>query len=494
MRKVYLGVDLGTSGLKLLLLSAEGEIINSHTETYPIFYPQAGWAEQNPEDWYAALLSGLAKLLSDDPALVIQGIGIAGQMHGLVVLDEKDRVIRPAILWNDGRSEEEVHYLNEEIGKEQLISWTGNIAFAGFTAPKILWMRKHEPENYKRIAKVMLPKDYLQYRLTGVLATDVSDASGMLLLNVERRCWSQEMLEICGLKENQLPEVYESFEKVGIVSREIIEKFALSKECFVVAGAGDNAAAALGAGALGNGRCNLSLGTSGTVLVGSTEYKKSKVAAIHNFGHADGTYHYLGCILSAASAFDWWIQDILETDFTDQEEMMFNYIGQNEIIFLPYLMGERSPHNDPDARAAFIGMNRESKRAHMNLAVLEGVAFALRDSLDSIRELGIPIETATLVGGGAKNKIWREVIANVLNVKVQSLSEEGGPSLGAAILAVFADGACSSLEEACLKTRKISEEIEPNKQLVAAYNSLYQRYKSLYPILRDYFKEAAAGN
>lgn len=491
MTNLYIGADLGTSSLKLMLLSADGEIIKSCSETYPLYMPQEGWSEQNPADWFEAFKQGLTKLLEGQAKERVRGIAIAGQMHGLVALDSKDQVIRPAILWNDGRAGKQSTELNQQLGEEALTEYTGNIAFAGFTAPKLLWMKENEPSLFARIDKVMLPKDYLVYCLTGAFASDYSDASGMLLLNVQARAWSLPMLEICGLSLKQMPSLHESYEQVGQLRAQVAEELGLSPSVFVVAGAGDNAAAAIGSGTVGQGKCNVSLGTSGTVLVGSETYHKTLNHAIHNFAHADGSYHYLGCMLSAAQAYDWWVKEILQSQFADVAADMHEKLGQNKVFFLPYLMGERSPHNDPLARAAFIGMSGSCTRTEMSLAVLEGVTFGLKDSLQAIRDLGICVEKTALVGGGAKNPIWQLLIANILQVEVELLEPEVGPSLGSCILAAYAGGEFPSLEAACAQVVKKRDVIKPDQALMERYAERYAVYRDLYPSLKDTYKRMA---
>ena len=286
----YIGIDLGTSGVKLLLVAADGKILAENTQGYPVSYPHPGWSEQDPEDWFSAVLKGLKELLNGQDKSAVKGISFGGQMHGLVALDKDDNVIRPAILWNDGRTEEETRYLNEVVGKDKLSAYTGNIAFAGFTAPKLLWMKKHEPENFARIAKLMLPKDYLAYRLSGAFCTDFSDASGMLLLDVKNRRWSPEMQKLVTMSEDKLPALYESYEAVGTLKQEIADMVGLN-DVKVIAGAGDNTAAAVGTGVVGEGGCNISLGTSGTLFVSSKTYREDKVNALHSFCHADGGWH-----------------------------------------------------------------------------------------------------------------------------------------------------------------------------------------------------------
>ena len=413
---LYIGVDLGTSAVKLLLMNEQGEIQKITSREYPLSFPQPGWSEQNPYDWYEQTIDGLKELLSECDKHQVAGISFGGQMHGLVVLDAQDCVIRPAILWNDGRTIPQVDYLNETIGRTRISSYTANIAFAGFTAPKILWMRDEEPDNFARINKIMLPKDYLAYRLSGSFCTDYSDASGMLLLDVKNRCWSREMLKLCGITEEQLPKLYESYEVVGTLRPEIAEELGLSSAVKVIAGAGDNAAAAVGTGTVGDGQCNISLGTSGTIFMSSERFGVDSHNALHSFAHADGKYHLMGCMLSAASCNKWWMDEILqEKDYVNAQKDI-TVLGDNHVYFLPYLMGERSPHNNPNARATFIGMTMDTTRADMYQAVLEGVAFALRDSFEVAKSLGINIERTKICGGGAKSPLWKKIIANVLNI------------------------------------------------------------------------------
>ena len=429
----YIGIDLGTSAVKLLLMDEKGAIHNIVSKEYPLYFPHPGWSEQNPEDWFTQSMEGVKELIADCDRSKVAGISFGGQMHGLVVLDKDDQVIRPAILWNDGRTGKETDYLNQVIGKDKLSSYTANIAFAGFTAPKILWMKENEPENFAKIEKIMLPKDYLAYRLSGVHCTDYSDASGMLLLDVKNKCWSEEMMEICGVKREQLPDLFESYEVVGTLKKELADELGLSENVKIVAGAGDNAAAAVGTGTVGDGRCNISLGTSGTIFISSKTFGVDENNALHSFDHADGYYHLMGCMLSAASCNKWWMDEILQDKDYAGEQAKIEKLGENHVFFLPYLMGERSPHNNPDARATFIGMSMDTTRADMTQAVLEGVAFGLRDSLEVARSLGIKIERTKICGGGAKSPLWKKIIANVMNLKVDVIESEEGPGYGGAI-------------------------------------------------------------
>ena len=484
---LYIGVDLGTSAVKLLLMDEKGKIHKVVSREYPLYFPNPGWSEQKPEDWFAQTMDGLKELLSECDKSQVAGISFGGQMHGLVILDENDEVIRPAILWNDGRTVEECDYLNNVIGKETLSRYTANISFTGFTAPKILWVKNKEPENFARIAKIMLPKDYIAYKLTGVHCTDVSDASGMLLFDVKNRCWSKEMCEICHVKEEQLAKVYESYETVGCLLPEIAAQLGVSDQVKVAAGAGDNAAAAVGTGTVGEGRCNISLGTSGTIFISSEKFGVDKHNALHAFAHADGHYHLMGCMLSAASCNKWWMDDIIGTKNYGEEQAQIEKLGENHVYFLPYLMGERSPHNDPNARGTFIGMTMDTTRADMTQAVLEGVAFALRDSLEVAKSLNIPIERTKICGGGAKSPLWKKIIANVMNLKVDVIESEEGPGYGAAMLAAVACGEFASVEEAAQKLVKVVDTVEPDAQLAAKYEERYQKFRQIYPACRELF-------
>lgn len=483
----YIGIDLGTSSVKLLLMDDNGKVRNIVSREYPLFFPHPGWSEQRPQDWYKESIEGVKELLQGFDAKEVAGISFGGQMHGLVALDEKDEVIRPAILWNDGRTTKECDYLNQTIGKEKLSEYTANIAFTGFTAPKILWMRENEPENFKRIKKIMLPKDYLAYKLTGTFCTDVSDASGMLLLDVGNRRWSDEMCEICHITKEMLPKVYESYECVGTVKPEIAEELGLTANVKVAAGAGDNAAAAVATGTVGDGKCNISLGTSGTIFVSSKKFGVDENNALHAFCDANGAYHLMGCMLSAASCNKWWNDEILQTKDYAKEQEQIKKLGENHVYYLPYLMGERSPYNNPNARATFIGMTMDTTRADMTQAVLEGVAFALRDSFEVAKKLGLKIERTKICGGGAKSPLWKKMIANILNIKVDVLETEEGPSLGGAMLAAVACGAYENVEQAATQIVKVVETIEPEPELATKYEARYQQYRNIYPACKNLF-------
>lgn len=481
----FIGIDLGTSAVKLLLMDEKGKIHHIVSKEYPLYFPRPGWSEQNPEDWMEQTIAGLKELVSGCEKSQVKGISFGGQMHGLVALDAKDRVIRPAILWNDGRTGKQVEYLNQVIGKETLSRYTANIAFAGFTAPKILWLKENEPEHFAEIKKIMLPKDYLAYRLSGAFCTDYSDASGMLLLDVEHRCWSKEMLDICGIREEQLPRLHESWEPVGELKPELAEELGLPSGVKIIAGAGDNAAAAVGTATVGDGGCNISLGTSGTLFISSRRFGVDENNALHSFAHADGHFHLMGCMLSAASCNKWWMDDILKTKDYAGEQADIMKLGENRVFYLPYLMGERSPHNDPDARAAFIGMSMDTTRADMTLAVLEGVAFGLRDSLEVARSIGVAPKRTKICGGGAKSPLWRKIIANVMDMKIDLIESEEGPGYGAAILAAVGCGVYASVEEAAKKLVKVVGTEEPETELVQKYEERYREFQKLYPALKS---------
>ena len=489
---LYIGIDLGTSAVKLILMDETGKIHNTVSREYPIFYPHSGWSEQNPEDWYAQVIEGILKLTANIDKSKVAGISCGGQMHGLVILDENDNVIRPAILWNDGRTANETDYLNNVIGKQKLSEFTANIAFPGFTAPKILWLKNNEPENYKKICKIMLPKDYISYKLSGAFCTDYSDASGMLLLDVKKRKWSKEMCEICSVNEAQLPKLYESYEKVGNLSPELAKKLGLSDKVVIAAGAGDNAAAAIGTGTVGNDCCNISLGTSGTIFISSDSFRIDENNALHSFAHADGHYHLMGCMLSAASCNKWWLEEILKTKDYSGEQSEIKNLGENHVFFLPYLMGERSPWNNPFAKGTFTGLTMDSSRADITQAVLEGVSFAVRDMYEFAKKTGVNLTNTMICGGGAKSPLWRKMIANILNVRVDVPVSEEGPGMGAAMLAMVACGEYKNVNDAAKAIVKVAKSEEPEPELVKKYEARYQQFKTIYPAMKEIFRIISA--
>lgn len=471
----YIGIDLGTSSVKMILTDEKMNVINTISKEYPLDFSAYGRSEQNPLDWWNAVKAGLDEISADIDKRNIAGIGVGGQMHGLVMLDENDNVIRPAILWNDTRAGEQTSYLNNVIGKNKLQDLTGNIAFPGFTAPKILWVKENEPDNFAKCVKICLPKDYINYMLTGMFATDVSDASGSLLFDVEKRCWSDEMLEICGISKDMLPTVYESKEAVGKVKPYL----GYGENITVCAGAGDNAAAAVGTNTVSCGQCNIALGTSGTVFVPTDKYVKTENPAIHSFCHANGKYHLMGCILSAASANKWLVEKIFDTDDYSRNIVDLTAdTARRQIYFMPYLAGERCPHNDVDIRGAFIGLSLDTVRADLQTALFEGVSFAIRDCTELIPD---EIKKATVCGGGTKSKLWMNILSNVLGIELSIINNEG-PALGGAILSAQATGLNPQIENDILYT------VKPNEELIEIYDGKYKKFKKIYPALRDLYE------
>ncbi len=479
--KHFVGIDLGTSSVKVLLLNENGEVVSSVTKEYTLYFPQNGWSEQNPEDWYNQTLGALKELLTNIDGESVLSFSFSGQMHGLVMLDSEDRVIRPALLWNDSRSKAQTDKLNEN--KDFLLDNTANIAFAGFTLPKLLWVKENEPDNYKKISKIMLPKDYVAYRLSDEFCTDVSDASGTLYFDVENRCWSKNILNTNGIKEEWLPKVLESDECAGSLKKEIGDELGL-RDVKIIIGAGDNAAAAIGTGTVKNGDCNISLGTSGTIFTVSDKFSLDRESAIHSFCSASRNYHQMACMLSAAVCCNWWVERVLRDDYGSVLSKE-NILGENDCFFLPYLMGERSPLNDTDVRGMFYGMSLDTDKDHMSLAVLEGVAFALRHNIDIIRDMGIDIRKSNICGGGTKNRLWLKIIANVLGIELCIPENQEGASLGAALLA--AKGVLSTEEYAELENKvyKTAETVSPIKELTEKYEEKYRKWRKLYPAIKS---------
>lgn len=484
---LYIGIDVGTSGVKCLLVDTNGNVLNSVTEKYGVLYPHDGWCEQHPDTWLHATVKAVKNLVINVDKSLIKGISFGGQMHGLVVLDKDDLVIRPCILWNDGRTEKETAYLNEVIGKRALSNFTGNIAFAGFTAPKILWLKENEPQNFAKISKIMLPKDYISYCFTGVFATDLSDASGMLLLDVKNRCWSKNMLDICGISEDMLPTLYESYQCVGLLKEEYKKEFGFLGDVKVTIGGGDNAAAAVGTGTVTANSCNISLGTSGTIFISTDKFLVDENNELHSFCHANGEWHLMGCILSAASCRQWWLENILESDQYGLDDAECNDIKTDGLFFLPYLVGERSPHNDVNIRGAFIGITPQTTKRQMSKAIMEGVAFALKDCLEIAKKGGLCVKKATICGGGAKSNTWKQIIADVLNVTMNTVMTEQGPSFGASILAMVGAGEYPSIDDAVSHMVKLSGSILPIQNNVSYYENKYQTFVKLYPALKQIF-------
>ena len=473
----YLGIDLGTSAVKLLLTDEKGAIVREEKRTYPVYAPFPGWSEQDPEDWWAAVRDGLAAITAGLPENAVKGVGVGGQMHGMVLLGENDVPLTPAILWNDGRTGEETDALNAAApGKVKLREYTGNIAFAGFTAPKVLWAQKHLPDVWKKTRRVCLPKDYINLKLTGIFATDVSDASGTLYFDVKRRRWSEEMLSLLGLTEEMLPRVYESGDRIG----RVLPSLGLGDSVAVAAGAGDNAAAAIGTATLEEGQCNISLGTSGTVFLPTEGFVLPENEALHSFCHANGKSHLMGCILSAAGANAWLTETVFGTaDYTKAEPELTEKTAAGALYFMPYLSGERTPHNDPDLRGAYLGLTPKTSQKDLVLALYEGVSFAL---LDCLRLAPTAPEKITVCGGGTKSEVWMRVLANVLDTEV-SVIENEGPAMGGAVLGAKAAG------QTLVPEVKVKSVVSPDPAIARIYAAKYEKFRSLYPMLRDFYKE-----
>ena len=482
-----IGIDIGTSAVKLLVMDKCGQVIRTAGREYPIYYNN-GHSEQNPSDWWQQTACGLREITQGLGP--VSAVSFSGQMHGLVALDENDNVLRPAMLWNDQRTQAQCDYLNNVIGRDKLLANAANIALTGFTAPKILWMRDNEPGLFAKISKVMLPKDYIAYKLTGVFATDYSDASGTLLLDVARKDWSDSLLEIMGLTRAQVPALYHSYEAVGTVTPRAAEETGLPTTAKVVIGGGDQAVGAIGTGTVKSGTCSVSLGTSGVLFVAADEFAvDTGPSAIHSFCHATGRYHMMGVTLAAAGSAKWWFEDILLTgDYEKEQAAMAQNLGRNKVFYLPYLSGERTPHNDPTARGAFVGMSMTTTRSNMTQAVMEGVAFSLRDILTRVKELGHTVTTARIIGGGSKSPVWCQMTADILGLKVEKINASEGPAFGAAILALVGAGAYPTVEDACEKLIKATDVFTPNPEAVAQYNKHYPIYKGLYPALQDSYK------
>lgn len=481
---MYIGIDLGTSAVKLLLMNSQGKVIKTISKEYPLLFPKENWIEQNPDEWIEKSFEGI-KEFSKEERKAIKAISFSGQMHGSVFLNAENSVIRPALLWCDQRTTKECDYLNEKFGKK-LIELTGNVALTGFTAPKILWLKNNEFENFKKIKKIMLPKDYLAFKLSGIFSTDVSDASGTLLLNVKDRIWSKEILDEIGISEDQLPKLFESFEVIGTILEEVAENLGLQKNVKIVAGAGDQAAGATGVGVVKDGILSVALGTSGVVFANSSTYFVDDEARLHSFCHANGGYHQMGVMLSAAGSLKWLSENVYESnDFANivEKEASSSKLDEN-LFFLPYLTGERTPHNDPDARGAFVGLGIQHSRSDLTRAVIEGINFGLRDSLEIIKDMNIPTSIVRISGGGAKSDFWKQMIADIFNSSVQTVNSTEGPAFGAAILASVGDGLFPSVDEAAEKLINVVDCKEPIKLNVDFYDEKYLKFKKLYPLLK----------
>ena len=480
---MYLGVDLGTSSVKLVLADGEGRIADSASAKYPLLLPEDGWSEQNPEDWYAGVIACVRELGCRHDLSAVKGVSFSGQMHGLVVLDKDDNVIRPAILWNDNRTTEECAYLNDVIGKDKLLEWTGNVAFTGFTAPKLMWMKRHEPENFARIAKIMLPKDYVAYKMSGVFGSDVSDDSGTLYFDVKNRAWSAPMLGIIGITEEQLPAIFESTDVIGHISEEFAAASGLPVSAKVVMGGGDQAVGAVGTGTVKEGRMFFSLGTSGVVFAPCAEFAASTNGGMHVFRHANGRFHFMGCMLSAAGSMQWWSEEVTGMSVGDLLDEMPG-VCTDAPIFLPYLMGERSPINDPNAKGAFYGINLAHKRADLTKAVVDGICFGLKDCYDNILGMGAEAGFARVIGGGSRSDKWMQILSDITGLELRRINTSDGAGLGAVILAMVGTGAVPSLDEACDRLIRDTDVFLPSESEHRAYAEKFAAFKELYARLK----------
>jgi xylulokinase len=487
----FLGLDISTTASKALLIDREGGIVASRSTPLQVSQPRPLWSEQNPNHWWEGTVQSIHSVLESVDPRDVDAVGLTGQMHGLVLLDDAGMVIRPAILWNDQRTEAQCNTIRERIGRKRLIALTGNDALTGFTAPKLLWVQEHEPEPFARVAKVILPKDYIRYRLTAEYATDLAGASGTLLLDVAHRRWSDEMLQALSIPSSWLPPTHEGTEQTSAITGQGSSETGLMNGTPVYAGGGDQAAQAVGVGAVSSEVVALTLGTSGVVFASSDQYTYEPEGRLHAFCHAvPGKWHLMGVMLSAAGSLQWY-RDTLAPDTSFDvliDEAEEAPPGAEGLIFLPYLTGERTPHPNPHARGAFIGLTARHARAHLTRAVLEGVAFGLRDSFRLLQKAEIQPESVVISGGGAQSSFWRQIIADVLNVEILSVNSEEGAAFGAALLSAVGVGEFSSISEACARTIRTTGRMQPRDD-VAAYESIYPHYRALYPALVHQFEQ-----
>ena len=506
---ILLGIDLGTSGVKVLALKESGEIVAITSQRYPLHQPRAGWSEQDAEDWWKGVVRAVREVLATDAVQPesVRGLAVSGQMHGSVFLDNQQQIIRRPILWNDTRTFPQCETITNTIGEEALIDLAGNPALEGFTAPKVLWLKEHEPQHYQELATLLLPKDYILYRLTGRLCTEVSDAAGTLLFDVEHREWSGELMERFDLNPSVLPEVLESVDVVGTVSEEAAAATGVSEETRVVAGGADNACSAVGNGIVSEGLVLASLGSSGTVVAHTDQMKKDPHGRIHSFNHAvPHRWYLMGVMLSAAASFQWFRDNfaeaelMLEKSIPESADELLNKQaesvrpGSEGVLFLPYLSGERTPHRHAKARGVFFGLAPIHTKKHFARAILEGVSFGMRDSLELVRDLGVEPRQIRITGGGAKSPLWRQMLADVFNQPVVTTNIEEGPAIGAALLAGVGVEIFADVGEAVSEVVKVTNTIQPDESTAAVYEQLYLVYKHLYQSLRENFDEAFALN
>jgi len=505
---VYLGIDIGTSGTKTLAMDGSGKILADALETYPCYVPKPLWSEQVPEDWWQATIRSVriviekAKLKPAD----VKAIGLSGQMHGSVFLDKRNNVIRRAILWNDQRTAAECAEIEQRAGgRKRLIKMVANPALTGFTAPKILWLRNHEPKHFEKVRKILLPKDEIRRRMTGEYATEVSDASGMLLLDVAKRTWSKKLLSALELDIDLFATCYESEDVTGRLTPEAAELLGLSTDCLVVGGAGDCAAGAVGNGIVNRGVLSTSIGTSGVVFVHSDDVKIDPEGRVHTFCHAvRGKWHMMGVNLSAGGSLQWFRNELCKADAAEAqrakveiydlltEEAKAVAPGSEGLFFLPYLSGERTPHADPDARGCFVGLTLAHTRGHMIRAIMEGVTYAMRDSLAIFDGLKVPVRQIRASGGGSRSPLWRQIQADVFGRKVVTINTEEGPAYGVALLAAVGAGEFKDVQEACRATIRVVQETSPDRAARKHYDRAFPVYQQLYPSLKADFKRIAA--
>jgi xylulokinase len=506
----YLGIDIGTSGTKTLAINEKGKILAEATSSYPSYQPKPLWSEQDPEDWWQATVKtvrAVVKAAKLKPADV-KAIGLSGQMHGSVFLDKRGNVIRRALLWNDQRTAAECVEIEKRAGgRRELIRMVANPALTGFTAPKILWLRNNEPKNFAKTAHVLLPKDDVRRRLTGEFATEVSDASGMLLLDVVKRTWSTELLSKLELDQSLFARCYESEEVTGKLTKETAKLLGLTTDCVVVGGAGDCAAGAVGNGIVERGLLSTSIGTSGVMFVHSDKPEVDPQGRLHTFCHAvRGAWHMMGVNLSSGGSLQWFGEQLCQAEITaakkskaDPYEKLSSEAekvaaGSQGLFFLPYLSGERTPHADPDARGCFVGLTLSHTRGHLVRGVMEGVTYSLRDSLAIIQELGVPVKQIRVSGGGSKSPLWRQMQADVFGHKVCTINAEQGPGYGVALLAAVGAGTFKNVPEACAATIRVVKETRVDKKAAKVYDAAFPEYQQLYRSLKDDFKRIAALN
>jgi xylulokinase len=498
-----LGVDIGTSGTKTVLFDENGNTIASDLQEYPMYQPKNGWAEQEPEDWWKATCTSIKNVLAKSgvPNSEVKGVGLSGQMHGLVLLDKENQILRRSIIWCDQRTVAECAQITELVGAKRLIEITANPALTGFTASKAMWVKNHEPEIFDKVHKILLPKDYIRFCLTGEYATEVSDASGMQFLDVPNRCWSSEVLDKLGIDISMLGKVYESQEVTGTVHSKAAELTGLKPGTPVVGGGGDQAAGAVGNGIVKPGVISSTIGTSGVVFAYTDKVRIDPLGRLQSFCHAvPNTWHVMGVTQTAGLSLQWFRNNFCKEEIATAELMDVDpyYLldkaaekvnaGSNRLIYLPYLMGERAPHLDSDCRGVFFGLSATHTKRDLLRSVMEGVAFAMRDCLEIIKELGVEISEVRASGGGGKSPLWRQMQADIYNTDIYTINSSEGPALGVAILAGVGSGVYNSVAEACEATIKVMSKQSPNNGNVEIYKEYYKLYGKLYNSLKDDFK------